>query len=67
MAETTNTTDMTIDATTETNNNLARINVKVLVKNLTGTVNITDIMLQTGDKGTLWNSHPSEVRWSFNE
>lgn len=44
-----------------------RINIKLKVKNLTGTFNITDIMLQTGDKSSIWNSHPSEVRWTFNE
>lgn len=44
-----------------------KINLKVKVKNLTGTFNVTDLMLQTGDKTSIWNSHPSEVRWTFNE
>ena len=53
--------------TTPTSDKVAKLKIKVVVKNLTGTFNITDLMLQTGDKSTIWNGHPSEVRWTFNE
>ena len=46
---------------------IARINLKVKASNFQGTLKITDIMLQTGSNSTLWNGHPSEVRWSFGE
>lgn len=49
------------------NDRAVRLTIKLKVKNATGSVNFTDIMLQTGDKSTIWNSHPSEVRWAFNE
>lgn len=64
------TTDTTTTETTEvttTSDKVVRISLKVIVKNLTGTFNVTDLMLQTGDKSAIWNGHPSEVRWLFNE
>lgn len=53
------------DSTESTSDKVTRINIKIRVKNLTGTFNVTDLMLQTGDKSTMWNGHPSEVRWLF--
>lgn len=42
------------------------IDVILTVKNVTGTIYFTDIMLQGGTLATLWYGHPSEVEWSFN-
>ena len=46
---------------------ITRIRCKVKVKDVSCNAHITDIMLQTGDKSTVWNSHPSEIKWVFNE
>lgn len=46
---------------------IEKIRLKVKVKDVSVGFNITDIMLQTGDKAGAWNSHPSEIRWAFNE
>lgn len=53
------------DSSTNTSDVVVKVTVKTIVKNLTGTFNITDIMLQTGDKSSVWNGHPSEMRWTF--
>lgn len=43
-----------------------RIIFKLKVKDTKCHFNITDIIVQTGDKSSIWNCHPSEVRWDFN-
>lgn len=45
-------------------NKVVSIKVSALVKDCTGTVNITDIMLQTGDTALAYTGHPSEMKWT---
>lgn len=50
----------------ETSKAVESVEVKVVLKNgETGTVNITDLMLQSGSISTNWAYHPSEIRWSY--
>lgn len=45
---------------------VAAIEVELVMDNCTsGSVNVTDIMLQGGTISTIWAGHPSEVRWSL--
>lgn len=44
---------------------IERISLKITVKNAKCIFNITDIIFQTGDKNSIWNCHPSEVRWDL--
>lgn len=41
------------------------ITVRVCVTNCTGTVYITDILLQGGTVATGWVGHPCEIRWTL--
>lgn len=41
------------------------IEVRPVVENSTGEINITDLMLQGGTVATVWTGHPSEIKWSF--
>ncbi|WP_026963068.1 hypothetical protein [Alicyclobacillus herbarius] len=41
------------------------ITVEVVAEDFTGTLHVTDIMLQGGNIATTWVGHPSEIRWSF--
>lgn len=45
---------------------LKEITVKVVAKNIRGTVNVTDLMLQGGRTSTNWEGHLSEKRWHDN-
>jgi len=45
---------------------VTKVEVNLVVYNASGTVNITDIMMQGGTLATLWTGHPSELEWSFN-
>lgn len=44
---------------------VASIDVKLTLADCTGTLWITDLLLQGGKLPTMWVSHPSEIRWSF--
>lgn len=41
------------------------LEVRFVVQDAEGTVNVTDVMLQGGRTATLWTGHPSEIKWSF--
>lgn len=41
------------------------IKVSAVVRDATGTVKITDLMLQGGEMATAWQGHPSEIKWSM--
>ncbi len=41
------------------------IKLRVIAKDIYGSMTITDIMLQGGTSYTNWIGHPSEIRWSF--
>lgn len=43
------------------------IKISVIADSCSGTVNITDIMLQCGEVCTTWNPHVSEINWVVNE
>ncbi|WP_096190136.1 hypothetical protein [Evansella halocellulosilytica] len=47
------------------NKRVSSIKVTVLMDDMKGRLNITDIMLQGGSAPTIWTGHPSEVKWSF--
>ena len=40
------------------------ITIRVCVTNCTGTVYITDLMLQAGAVATGWVGHPCEIKWT---
>jgi hypothetical protein len=40
------------------------VTVELICEDCEGQVNITDIMLQGGSISTVWEYHPSEIRWS---
>ena len=42
-----------------------KIEVRLCLEDANGQVNITDTVLQGGRLATLWNSHPAELRFSF--
>lgn len=44
---------------------VASIDVKLTLTDTTGTFWVTDLLLQGGKLPTMWVSHPSEIRWSF--
>lgn len=46
---------------------VAKIDVRLCVEDMTGSVNITDIMFQGGVLATLWSGHPAEIRFSFEQ
>ena len=41
------------------------ITVRVCVTNCTGTIYVTDILLQGGAVATGWVGHPCEIRWTL--
>ena len=43
---------------------VTELKVTLVVKDATGTVRITDIMLQGGGLSTKWTGHPSEIKWT---
>lgn len=45
---------------------VSAIEIEFVVENCqSGSVNVTDIMLQGGTIATMWTGHPSEMRWSL--
>lgn len=42
-----------------------KITIAVKIYDTTGTLKITDMLLQGGSVATPWVGHPSEVRWSY--
>lgn len=48
----------------DTSKKVSEIEVSLEVTNCTGTVQITDVMLQGGRNPTIWTGHPSELRWA---
>lgn len=47
-----------------TSQRVVSIDVSVVVEKCEGEVNVTDIMLQSGDTALSWNAHPSEIKWT---
>ncbi|MBS3937571.1 MAG: hypothetical protein KGZ50_03205 [Peptococcaceae bacterium] len=46
---------------------VAKMELRLCMEDAAGTVNITDIMLQGGTLATLWISHSSELKFSFEQ
>lgn len=46
---------------------VTEIKIKLVVKDATGEVGVTDVMLQRGTISTEWAAHPSEIKWTINE
>ncbi len=44
---------------------LKAITVRICINNCTGTLYVTDILLQGGSVATGWIGHPCEIRWSL--
>lgn len=40
------------------------IEIRLIAKDVTGEIGITDIMFQSGSISTVWNAHPSEIKWT---
>ena len=51
------------DATPGGNSTLRSITVRLVVTNCTGSVFLTDIMLQAGTIATGWVGHVCEIQW----
>lgn len=47
--------------------NIEKIDVRLLVRDATGKVNLTDIMLQGGQVASIWTGHPAEIPWTTDE
>jgi hypothetical protein len=43
---------------------VVKIRVRVCVTDCTGTINITDMLLQGGSIATGWVGHVSEIKWT---
>jgi len=50
-----------------TSGTVAKIEVRLVVEDCTGTVWFTDIMFQGGTLATIWTGHTSEIQWSFDQ
>lgn len=46
---------------------VAEIQIKLISSANSGTVGITDVMLQRGSISTEWSAHPSEIKWTLND
>lgn len=46
---------------------VAKVDVRLCAEDLSGHVNLTDVMLQGGVLATLWSGHSSEIRFSFEQ
>lgn len=44
---------------------LKSITVRICISNCTGTLYVTDLLLQGGSVATGWVGHPCEIRWSL--
>lgn len=47
----------------DTSKRIVKIKVRLVGSRFSGTIYITDIMLQGGTIPTEWNGHPSEIKW----
>lgn len=45
--------------------NVKKIVLRLVVSDVTGTIHVTDLMLQGGSIATVWTGHASEIQWSF--
>lgn len=52
-----------INKTLNASKDVESIKVSVEVSKCEGKINITDVMLQSGDTSLSWNGHPSEMKW----
>ncbi|SMO48587.1 hypothetical protein [Melghirimyces algeriensis] len=50
---------------TDSSRTVANVQVRLVVSDLTGTIRVTDLMLQGGSIATVWTGHASEITWSF--
>lgn len=50
---------------TDSSRKVDHIDVELMVRDASGTVAFTDVMLQSGTVATTWVGHVSEIRWSF--
>ena len=48
---------------TDSSKRVTEITVSLVLKDSTGKLNISDLMLQGGRISTSWNGHASEIRW----
>lgn len=48
---------------TDTSKRVVKIKVRLVGSKFSGTIYITDIMLQGGTIPTEWNGYPSEIKW----
>jgi hypothetical protein len=46
------------------NGRVKKMRIRVLVNDCTGTINITDMLLQGGSIATGWVGHVSEIKWT---
>ena len=44
---------------------IKKVIVRVRINDVKGTILVTDLMLQGGNIPTMWQGHPSEIKWSF--
>lgn len=51
----------------DTSKKVIQMKVKLKIKDCTGTVGVTDVMLQRGVISTEWAAHPAEIKWTANE
>lgn len=47
-----------------TTRKVASIRIKAIMKNATGELYLTDLMLQSGSIATGWTGHPSEIQFT---
>lgn len=47
-----------------TKGGIESMEISLVVRNVQGTINITDVMVQSGDTPYVWQGHPSEHKWS---
>lgn len=47
----------------DTTKRVTQITVILTMNDCTGTLNVTDLMLQGGKISTDWTGHPSEIKW----
>jgi shikimate kinase len=48
----------------DTARKVASIRIKAIMKNATGELFLTDLMLQSGSIATGWTGHPSEIQFT---
>lgn len=44
-----------------------KIDIRLTGNNFTGTLWITDLMLQGGSLATIWTGHVSEILWTYDQ